>query len=104
VDFDGTFRPLDGNGDGIAACDIGAFELSPVPPRILCDDGWFGFRSNCFGFNLCGGSGQVVVVQFSTNPVNWLPLATNTLGSSPLYFCDPGCTNFSKRFYRLLVR
>jgi hypothetical protein len=43
------------------------------------------------------------VVQCSTNLLNWTPLAANTLGSGPLYFCDPGCTNFSKRFYRLLV-
>ena len=29
VDFDGTSRPLDGNVDGTAAVDIGAFEYSP---------------------------------------------------------------------------
>ena len=27
-DFDGTLRPQDGNGDGIAICDIGAFEFA----------------------------------------------------------------------------
>lgn len=29
IDFDGTPRPLDGNGDGTATVDIGAFEFSP---------------------------------------------------------------------------
>lgn len=34
IDARGTPRPQDGNGDGIAACDAGAFER-PVPDRIF---------------------------------------------------------------------
>ncbi len=32
VDIEGTNRPLDSNGDGTAAFDIGAYELQPVAP------------------------------------------------------------------------
>ncbi len=103
TDLDCVSRPLDGNHDGVAGYDLGAFELSPVPLRILCDDGWFGFRTNRFGFNISGASGQVAVVQCSTNLLNWTPLATNTLGSGSLYFCDPACTDFTRRCYRLLA-
>ncbi len=32
VDFDGAARPLDGNGDGVAAFDMGAFEAPTLDP------------------------------------------------------------------------
>ncbi len=33
-DFAGTSRPLDGNGDGVAITDIGAFEFAPPPATV----------------------------------------------------------------------
>jgi uncharacterized delta-60 repeat protein len=75
--------------------------LSPqVAPAILVNDGRFGVRSNQFGFNLVGSGGSVVVVECSTNLLNWIPLGTNMLPSGPIYFSDPGSTNFPRRFYR----
>ena len=41
-----------------------------------------------------------MVIEASTNLVSWSALATNTLGDGPLYFSDPGTTNFPWRFYR----
>lgn len=35
TDARGTTRPIDGNGDGIAACDVGAFEREPVPDLVF---------------------------------------------------------------------
>jgi uncharacterized delta-60 repeat protein len=59
-----------------------------------------GIVSNQFGFDVTGGSNSVIIVEASTNLVNWTALATNTLGAAPLHFNDPGWTNFPKRFYR----
>jgi uncharacterized delta-60 repeat protein len=70
------------------------------PPALLAADGAIGFRTNGFGFNLAGVAGQNVVVECSTNLVNWTAVATNTLGTGPLYFSDPASGNFPQRFYR----
>ena len=73
------------------------------PPRILTGDGKFGFHTNVFGFNLSGVAGQTVVVEASSNLVNWAALATNTLGTDLFYFSDVAGTNFALRFYRARV-
>ena len=53
-----------------------------------------------FGFNLSGAFGQTIVVDGSTDLVNWTPLLTNTLNGTQFYFLDPAWTNFPWRFYR----
>jgi hypothetical protein len=72
----------------------------PAPPTILLNDGSFGVRSNHFGFNLGCSASQVVVVETSTDLVNWTGLLTNTVGASPFYFSDPAPPNSRCRFYR----
>lgn len=73
----------------------------PIPPTIIGNDGSMGFVAGQFGFNLIGPLGQTAAVEVSTNLVNWLPLQTNTFGTGPIYFSDPGAANFPRRFYRL---
>ena len=58
---------------------------------------WLGGQ---FNLNLVGELGCTVVIEGSTNLVNWTALATNLLGESPCCFSDPGSTNFPARFYR----
>jgi hypothetical protein len=64
------------------------------------NDNGFGIHSNQFGFNLLGTSGQTVIILGSTNLENWVPLATNKLGSNSLFFSDSAITNGTSRFYR----
>ncbi len=74
-----------------------------TPPQIMVSDGSFGFTTNQsgFGFNVNGPVSQAIVVDGSTNLINWIPLFTNIVGSSsPFYFFDPVWTNFPMRFYR----
>jgi hypothetical protein len=75
--------------------------IPSTPPQIVTADGYCGFLTNQFGFNLGGAFGQTIVVDGSTDLVNWTPLLTNTIASgNGFYFCDPCWTNFGLRFYR----
>ncbi|MBI3416032.1 MAG: hypothetical protein HY043_12095 [Verrucomicrobia bacterium] len=59
----------------------------------------FGFNGGKFGFNLTGPAGKSVVVEASTDFVNWLPLWTNTFAGA-LTFSDAQSGGVSNRFYR----
>jgi len=72
-----------------------------TPPVILTTDGGFGFRTNGFGFNVSALAGQVVVIEASTNLVNWTPLQTNLVTSlGIIMFNDANSHLFQRRFYR----
>ena len=72
-------------------------------PQVQTSGASFGVRTNQFGFNITGTSGLVIVVEACTNFANsvWIPVATKTLTSGSVYFCDPQWTNYPGRFYRL---
>ena len=74
--------------------------IPTTPPQIIASGPGFGFLTNQFGFNLNGAYGQTIVVDGSTNLLDWTPLFTNTANGSPFYFYDPAWTNFPWRFYR----
>jgi hypothetical protein len=74
--------------------------IPTTPPQIIAGGTNFGFLTNQFGFNLNGAFGQTIIVDGSTNLLNWTPLSTNTANGSPFYFYDPTWTNFPWRFYR----
>jgi uncharacterized delta-60 repeat protein len=74
----------------------------PLPgPNISCTDGYFGLQSGCFGFNVWGVYGQSLVVETSTNLVQWTRVTTNTLGFLPLYFRDIASPSAPRGFYRV---
>jgi hypothetical protein len=74
--------------------------IPTTPPQIIASGPGFGFLTKQFGFNLNGAYGQTIVVDGSTNLLDWTPLFTNTANGSPFYFYDPAWTNFPWRFYR----
>ena len=84
---------------------FGSFTLSGpnvVPwANALMTDG--GVGTNGYGFNLIGNSNVVAVVEACSDIANpmWQPVQTNTFTSEPLYFSDPGYTNYPSRFYRV---
>src|SRR5207249_4988033 len=59
-----------------------------VPAAIITAGSGFGFNASQFGFTLTGPAGQVVVVEASTDLVNWSPVWTNSFQGT-LPFSDP---------------
>jgi len=74
------------------------FLTTNPPPAIL--SGSLGFAGGHFGFDLSGLTGQIVIIEGSTNLVAWTALQTNTMGAVPYHFSDPASTSLPARFYR----
>lgn len=81
--------------------------LAGTPFFIITDNRSFGFTNgqSQFGFdvNAPAGLGETLVIQGTTNLVNWVPLETNVLSSSPWHFSDHAASSFKQRFYRALL-
>ena len=70
-----------------------------APPGI--GGGGMGMAAGQFNFNVTGGSNQTIIVEASTNMVNWQPVWTNTLSGTNATFTDPQAANYRSRFYRV---
>jgi uncharacterized delta-60 repeat protein len=86
-----TVGGLDSGSDWFA-------ETVSVPAVVLRQT--ISFTNGLSTLTLYAPSGQVVVVQASQDFQTWSPIATNTLGASPLFFTDPQSASFTRRFYR----
>lgn len=57
-----------------------------------------------FQFSACGGvNGQSIVVQVSTNLVNWVNVSTNIVSDGCITYTDPQVPALPNRYYRLTV-
>jgi hypothetical protein len=97
TDILGLPRPMDGNNDGIARFDIGAYEFNPYrfePTLHLSGDG--------FWFTVRGEPGRSVRIERSRDLVLW-----EYAGEVPIPACgqtliDPAATTEPHLFYRAL--
>jgi len=74
--------------------------IPSTPPQIGGGGTLLGSLTNQFGFNINAAFGQTIVVNGSTDLVNWTPLFTNIVGNSTVPFVDPSSSNYPARFYR----
>ena len=86
----------------------GAITSSVATLTILIPPGISNVTANLdgsFTLNLLGSPGYTYIVEATTNlllAANWLPIATNTLGTNGVWqFSDTQATNFPQQFYRL---
>ena len=75
-----------------------------LPTVMLCPPqmapGSAGVKPGGFGFTLTSLTNQTIVVEASTNLVNWQPIWTNSLPGTSTDFVDSQSTNHPHRFYR----
>jgi uncharacterized repeat protein (TIGR01451 family) len=57
-----------------------------------------------FMFTVTGTTGQQLVLQSSTNLVQWISLSTNTLSGGSTNFTDTSATNWPYQFYRAVFQ
>lgn len=69
------------------------------PPITLNSPAWK-TGLNQFAFNLNGAIGQTIIVDASTNLLDWTPLSTNVINALPFQVIDPAWTNHPQRYYR----
>jgi hypothetical protein len=82
---------------GLPTVELGA--PSGSPPQIA-SGGSIGVQSGGFGFTIAGVTHSTVIVEASTNFINWQPIWTNTLSGASINFTDPQWKNYPHRFYR----
>ncbi|MEI6075328.1 MAG: autotransporter-associated beta strand repeat-containing protein [Verrucomicrobiota bacterium] len=76
--------------------------LSPAAPGLTAP----AVSGGVFSLLVNGSSGPDYILQAATNlnpPVFWLPLQTNLAATPPFTFTDPANTNFTSRFYRVVL-
>ena len=100
-------------GGGVAVDSAGNLYVADVfnnvirkgfrPLAITSAGATFGFNGGKYGFRLTGPAGQAVVVDASTDLLNWAPVWTNTFMVNPLQFSDPDSGVYPHRFYRAQI-
>ncbi|NLH72448.1 MAG: PKD domain-containing protein, partial [Verrucomicrobia bacterium] len=98
TDIVGLPRPLDGNGDGVARFDIGAYEFNPYrfEPTLQFDAGGF-------AFTVRGEPGKLVRIERSRDLVTWELAAIVPLPASGQRLVDPAATTEPFVFYRAVT-
>jgi hypothetical protein len=98
TDILGNTRFIDGNGDGVVAWDIGAYEFNSFkPPRFAPQ---LKPTPNGFEFTVMGEPGQSVRIERSRNLMNWEEVATVPLPANGQTVIDPVATTEPFLFYR----
>jgi hypothetical protein len=95
--------------DGFGGTNFQTVNVTVLPPPSPTPNitGVAGNPDGSFTLNLAGASGYTYILQTTTDlfsSASWQPVATNTLGVSGVWqFNDTSATNFSQRFYRLML-
>ena len=88
------------SGQYNGSCGYVETDFLPITPILGTAGGNPGFQNRHWGFSFNGSICSPVVIDASSDLLNWVPLVTNVFPSGCLPFTDPGSTNSPRRFYR----
>jgi len=98
----GGFTALMAGSYGIRRIMLKVDPGAPTPPNFPTGSAVF-LPNGQFGFTTCGQPGQSLVIEASTNLVNWISLSTNSSATGCIDFIDPEAPTIPNRYYRVLV-
>ena len=84
---------------GFASFQLTVVSAAPSRPFL----GGYSVSNQLFQVTVTGDSGFNYYIQASTNLTDWQTMLTNLNAVTPLNWTDTQTTNFSRRFYRVLV-
>ncbi|HEY1663456.1 MAG TPA: choice-of-anchor tandem repeat GloVer-containing protein [Verrucomicrobiae bacterium] len=93
----GNYSVVISNAFGTVTSSVASLQIIP---NILMNSNNGGFQSNGFGFNISSSAGSTLIVESSTNLIDWLQIATLTNEAGSILFVDPA-TNQQSEFYRV---
>jgi len=103
---DGTFHNVGAGAKAYYSCGATGWgtNYGGLPTVMLCAPqiapGSAGVKPGGFGFTLTRLTNQTIVVEASTNLVNWQPIWTNPPPGASTNFVDPEWLQQPRRFYR----
>jgi hypothetical protein len=89
------------NGNPVANFGARVFAF-PDPPILITSSNRL--ADGTYELQLTGPIGQAIIIEGSTNQVDWTPLATNTFTSGVMTFVDTQGGSFTERSYRAIAK
>jgi uncharacterized delta-60 repeat protein len=83
---------------------LGALPTTVVPEPTFSTGTAVRLPDGMFTFTTCSQAGQTIVIEASTNLVDWIPVGTNAVAGDCIEFKDTQAPLIPNRFYRLVVQ
>ena len=100
----GSYFVIVSNLDGAATSSVATLSIPGQPVSFTAAPGSLQFANGQFQFQISGLTGQgPVIIESSTDFVNWLPIYTNQSGYGQFQFTDTNAANGTLNFYRAVT-
>jgi uncharacterized repeat protein (TIGR03803 family) len=97
----GSYQAVLTNFNGATTSSVVTLSITNVPVSFLTTAGALSYGGGQFSMQLTDLTGQgAVVIEASTNLIEWTPIYTNASGFGAAPFIDSAAGNFPVRFYR----